>query len=74
MAMNQDDVWPEFWPNKSRMTQKEFLSIINRIEQVPHIVNYDDTKKLIELIKILVVELGFLERVVEEYERDEVRF
>jgi hypothetical protein len=74
MAMNQDDVWPEFWPNKSRMTRKEFLSIIHRIDQVPHIVNYDDTKKLIELIKVLVVELGFLERVVEEYEKDEVRF
>ena len=47
--MNQDDVWPEFWPNKSRMTQKEFLSIIYRIDQVPHIVNYDDKDRMKEL-------------------------
>ena len=66
--------WPSFWPNKARMTKKEFQEIDARYSKVPCTVLNDDVGKLISLVKLLVVELAFLERVVEEYEKDEVRF
>lgn len=72
--MTQLNDWPSFWPNKSRMTKEEFLKIINRFNKVPRIITNDDVGRLIDTIKLLVVELDFLERVVEEYERSEVKF
>lgn len=72
--MTRINDWPEFWPNKSRMKKEEFLKIISGFEKVPRIISHDEVDRLIETIKLLVVELGFLERVVEEYERSEVRF
>lgn len=72
--MEPKNDWPAFWPNKARMTKKEFAEIISRYEKVPRIVVSDDIGKLINLVKLLVVELAFLERVVEEYEKEEVKF
>jgi hypothetical protein len=56
------------------MTKSDFEAIIKRYEALPRIVNGDDLGKLIQLVKQLVIEIGFLEKVVEEYERSEVKF
>ena len=71
---NKIEVWPSYWPSKSRMTKSDFEAIIKRYEALPRIVNGDDLGKLIQLVKQLVIEIGFLEKVVEEYERSEVKF
>lgn len=68
------EIWPNYWPSKSRMTKSDFEAIIKRYEALPRIVNGDDLGKLIQLVKQLVIEIGFLEKVVEEYERSEVKF
>jgi len=71
---NKIVIWPSYWPSKSRMTKSDFEAIIKRYEALPRIVNGDDLGKLIQLVKQLVIEIGFLEKVVEEYERSEVKF
>lgn len=71
---NKIEIWPSYWPSKSRMTKSDFEAIIKRYEALPRIVNGDDLGKLIQLVKQLVIEIGFLEKVVEEYERSEVKF
>lgn len=68
------ETWPSYWPSNSRMSKSDFEAIIKRYEALPRIVNGDDLGKLIQLVKQLVIEIGFLERVVEEYERSEVKF
>ena len=68
------EMWPSYWPSNSRMSKSDFEAIIKRYEALPRIVNGDDLGKLIQLVKQLVIEIGFLERVVEEYERSEVKF
>lgn len=71
---NRIEIWPSYWPSKSRMSKSDFEAIIKRYEALPRIVNGDDLGKLIQLVKQLVIEIGFLEKVVEEYERSEVKF
>ena len=71
---NKIEIWPSYWPSRSRMTKSDFEAIIKRYEALPRIVNGDDLGKLIQLVKQLVIEIGFLEKVVEEYERSEVKF
>ena len=71
---NKIEIWPSYWQNKSRMSKSDFEAIIKRYEALPRIVNGDDLGKLIQLVKQLVIEIGFLEKVVEEYERSEVKF
>lgn len=71
---NKIEIWPSYWPSKSRMTKSDFEAIIKRYEALPRIVNGDDLGRLIQLVKQLVIEIGFLEKVVEEYERSEVKF
>lgn len=71
---NKIEIWPSYWPSKSRMSKSDFEAIIKRYEVLPRIVNGDDLGKLIQLVKQLVIEIGFLEKVVEEYERSEVKF
>jgi hypothetical protein len=71
---NKIEIWPSYWPSKSRMSKSDFEAIIKRYEALPRIVNGDDLGKLIQLVKQLVIEIGFLEKVVEEYERSEVKF
>lgn len=71
---NKIEIWPSYWPSKSRMTKSDFEAIIKRYEALSRIVNGDDLGKLIQLVKQLVIEIGFLEKVVEEYERSEVKF
>ena len=71
---NKIEIWPSYWPSKSRMSKSDFEAIIKRYDALPRIVNGDDLGKLIQLVKQLVIEIGFLEKVVEEYERSEVKF
>lgn len=68
------EMWPSYWPSNSRMSKSDFEAIIKRYEALPRIVNGDDLGRLIQVVKQLVIEIGFLERVVEEYERSEVKF
>lgn len=71
---NKIEIWPSYWPSKSRMTKSDFEAIIKRYEALPRIVNGDDLGKLIQLVKQLVIEIGFLEKVVESYEKDYIKF
>jgi len=61
---NKIEIWPSYWPSKSRMSKSDFEAIIKRYEALPRIVNGDDLGKLIQLVKQLVIEIGFLEKVV----------
>lgn len=71
---NKIEIWPSYWTSKTWMSKSDFEAIIKRYEALPRIVNGDDLGRLIQLVKQLVVEVGFLEKVVEEYERSEVKF